>query len=149
MYMEDVKLFAKNEEKLETPKQTVRIYSDDKRMEYGIEKCAMLIMKSGKRQKTEGRELSNEEKVRTFGEKEHYKYLGKLEGDTIKQVEKKSKKNTSGERENYSKPNYIAKISWKDCTPCKILGTIFKVDERRTLKNGPKNKKINDDAWGL
>ena len=33
--------FSKNEKELETLIQTVRIYSQDKGMEFGIEKCAM------------------------------------------------------------------------------------------------------------
>ena len=41
-------------------------------------------MKSGKQQMTEGMELPNQEKIKTLGEKETYKYLGILEGDTIK-----------------------------------------------------------------
>ena len=49
MYMDDIKLFAKNEKELETLIHTVRIYSQDIGMEFGIEKCAMLVMKSGKR----------------------------------------------------------------------------------------------------
>ena len=32
----------------------------DKRMEFGIEKCAMLVMKSGKRHMTDGMELPNQ-----------------------------------------------------------------------------------------
>ena len=36
---------------------------------------------------TEGIELSNQEKIRTLGEKESYKYLRILEADAIKQVE--------------------------------------------------------------
>ena len=57
-------------------------------MESGIEKCATLIMKSGKGQMMEGIELPNQEKKpRTPGEKETYKYLGILEADTIKQAE--------------------------------------------------------------
>ncbi len=59
MYMDDIKLFAKNEKELETLIQTIRIYSQDIGMEFGIEKCAMLIMKSGKRHRMEGIELSN------------------------------------------------------------------------------------------
>ena len=35
------------------------------------------------------KELPNQEKIRTLGEKEAYKYLGKLEADTIKHVEMK------------------------------------------------------------
>ena len=49
IYMDDIKLFAKNEKELETQIHTVRIYSQDIRMEFGIEKCSMLVMKSGKR----------------------------------------------------------------------------------------------------
>ena len=48
MYMDDLKLFAKNEKELETLIQAVRIYSHDIEMQYGIEKCAMLIMRSEK-----------------------------------------------------------------------------------------------------
>ena len=48
MYMDDIKLFAKNEKELETLKHAVRIYPQDIGMEFGIEKCAMLVMKSGK-----------------------------------------------------------------------------------------------------
>ena len=58
-------------------------------MEFGKEKCAMLLMKSGKRHLTDGMELPNQDKIRTFGEKETYKYLGILKADTIKQVEMK------------------------------------------------------------
>ena len=43
-------------------------------MEFGIEKCAMLVTKSGKWHITEGMELPNQDKIRTIGEKETYKY---------------------------------------------------------------------------
>ena len=49
-------------------------------------------MKSWKWQMTEGIELPNQEKIRTFGEKEIYKYMGILEPDTIKQAEVKEKR---------------------------------------------------------
>ena len=91
MYMDDIKLFAKNEKELETLIHTVRIYSQDIGMEFGIEKCAMLVMKSGKRHMTDGMELPNHDKIRMLGENETYKYLGILEADTIKQVQMKDK----------------------------------------------------------
>ena len=53
-------------------------------MEFGNEKCAMLVMKSGKQQLTDGMELPNQDKIRTLAENETYKYLGILEADTIK-----------------------------------------------------------------
>ena len=49
MYMDDIKLFAKNEKQLETLIQAVMIYSDGKGIEYDIEKCVILIMNSGKK----------------------------------------------------------------------------------------------------
>ena len=58
-------------------------------MEFGIEKCAMSVMKSGKPILTGGMELSNLDNFRTLEEKETYKYLSILEADTIKQVEMK------------------------------------------------------------
>ena len=60
-------------------------------MEFGIEKCAMLVMKNCKRHLTDGIELPNQDKIRTLGEKETYKYLGILEADTVKQVKMKDK----------------------------------------------------------
>ena len=48
-------------------------------------------MKSGKRHLTDGMELPNQEKIRTLGEKETYKYFGILEADAIKQVEMNDK----------------------------------------------------------
>ena len=88
MYMDDIKLFTKNDKELEILIQTVRIYSQNIRMQFGIEKCATLVRKSGKRHMTEGFELPNQVVI---GEKETYKYLGILEVDTIKQVEMKEK----------------------------------------------------------
>ena len=69
MYMDDIKLFANNENELETLIHTERIYSQDIGMECSIEKCAMLIMKSVKRHPTDGMEIPNQDKIRTLGEK--------------------------------------------------------------------------------
>ena len=89
--MDDIKLFAKNEKELETRIHAVRIYNQDIGMEFGIEKCAMLVMKSGKRHRTDGMELLNQDKIRMLVENKTYKYLGILEAGTIKQVEMKDK----------------------------------------------------------
>ena len=91
MYMDDIKLFAKYENELETLIYTVRIYSQDIGMEFGIEECALLVMKSGKRHIADGIELPNHDKIRTLTENETYKYLRILKADTIKQVEMKNK----------------------------------------------------------
>ena len=82
------------EKKLETLKKAVRIYSQDIRMGFG----AMQIVKSGKRQMTEGIELLTLEKIRTLEEKETYKYLCILEADTIKQAKMKEKNKKENHR---------------------------------------------------
>ena len=116
MYIDDIRLFTKNENELETLIQALRIHGQDIWMEFGIEKCAMLIIRSRKWYKKEGMEQPNQEKIRMFGEKATYKYLGILEANTIEQEDmkgKKLKKSISGEGGSYSKPNYIAGISSK------------------------------------
>ena len=86
-------------------------------MEFGIKKCAMLVIKSGKRHLTNGKELPNQDKIRTLGKKETYKYLGNLETETIQQVEKKKIKKEYLRRtrkllESYS--NYLAETLSKE-----------------------------------
>ena len=53
MYMDDIKLFAKNEKELKILIHASRIYRQDIGMEFGIEKCAMLLMKNGKQHETD------------------------------------------------------------------------------------------------
>ena len=87
--MDDIKHFSEKEKELETQIQTVRIYCENIGMEFGIEKCTILVMKIGKRHITEGVELPNQVVIRTHGEKETY--LGIFEADTInkqKMIEK-------------------------------------------------------------
>ena len=102
MYIDNIKLSVKNEKELETLIHTGRIYSQDIGMEFGIEKCAMLVRKSDKRYLTDRIEQPNQDQIKMLGEKEAYKYLGILEADTIKQVQMKEEiKSISGEPESY------------------------------------------------
>ena len=150
MYMDNIKMFAKNEKKkkdLKTLKQAVKIYSQDIRIEFGIEKCAMLIMRRGKRKMTEWREPPNQEKIRTLREKEAYKYLGILKADTLKKDEDERKyflKRVSLENEKITENQIILQKSHQG-DKIKILGTILNVDER-TSTNEPENKKTHDDS---
>ena len=78
MYMNDIKIFAKNEKELGILIQTIIIYNHNIRKEFGREKYVRLIMNNGKREKMEEIELPNQENIRTLEEKENYKYLGIL-----------------------------------------------------------------------
>ena len=46
--MDDLKIYAKNRMELESLMNTMRIFSDDIGMEFGLQKCAILVMKRGK-----------------------------------------------------------------------------------------------------
>ena len=76
--MDDINIFAKSQIQLEFLIQTIRIFSQDIKMECGIEKCVMFKEK----ETAEGIELPNQENIRTLSEKENiwkyekvYKYL--------------------------------------------------------------------------
>ena len=43
--MDDLKLIAKSEEELQKQIQTVKTFSDDINMEFGLEKCAKIMFK--------------------------------------------------------------------------------------------------------
>ena len=49
MYIDEIKVLAKCEKEVKTLVQTIRIYSQDIGMEFGIEKCFKPIMKIRKR----------------------------------------------------------------------------------------------------
>ena len=83
LFMDDLKLYGKNIRELDSLIQTVRIFSTDIGMEFGISKCAMIQMKRGKIVAFEGIELPKEEKIRSLEEGEGYRYLGVLESDRV------------------------------------------------------------------
>ena len=78
----------KNEKELKTLIHAVGIYSQDIGIEFGIEKYAMLVMKSGKH-RTDVIEPPNHDEFETLMENETYKYLGILRAEPIKQVQLK------------------------------------------------------------
>ena len=105
MYLDRHQTFWKNEKELETLIHTVRIYSRDIGMEFGIEKCAMLVMKSGKRHLTDRMELPNKDKIKTLAENETTNTWAswRLTLSNKQKWKKKSRKNTSEELKNYSR----------------------------------------------
>ena len=78
LFMDDLKLYSRRE------KQTVCVFSEDiGGMEFGIEKCATLVMEKGKIVKSVGIELPDGKVIKSLEEGESYKYLGILEADTF------------------------------------------------------------------
>ena len=75
--------------------QTTRIFSEDVGMEFGIEKCAMLVMEKGKIVKSVGIEFPNGKVTKSLQDGENCKYLGILEADKF--LEENMKLNVSKE----------------------------------------------------
>ena len=86
--MDDLKLYGKSEDEIDSLVRTVRLFSQDIGMEFGVKKCAVVVMKRGKVTECEGIELPDGQRIRAV-EQDGYKYLGILEIDTIKQKEMK------------------------------------------------------------
>ena len=90
LFMDDLKLFGKTDNEIDSLVQTVQQWSADIKMEFGISKCAAVALKRGKRSKIDNIILPNGEQVGDPGT-EGYKYLGVLELDTILCNEMKTK----------------------------------------------------------
>ena len=84
-------LYCCNEKELDLLVQAIHIFSKDIGMEFGIEKCAMLVIEKGKIVKSICIELSNGKVFKSLQEGESYKYLGILEAERVLGEEMKLK----------------------------------------------------------
>ena len=91
LFMGNLKLYSRNEKELDSLVQTIRVFSEDTGMEFGIEKCDMLVIEKGKIVKSVGIEFPDGNVIKSLQEGESYKYLGILEADRILGEEMKLK----------------------------------------------------------
>ena len=68
--MDDLKLYFKSGKALDSLTQTVRIFSEDIGVQYGIDKFAMLMMKKGKIVKSDCIQLPNDKVIKSQEERE-------------------------------------------------------------------------------
>ena len=66
--MDDLKLFGKNENQIDSLVKTVYLFSEDIGMEFGLKKCAVVVLKRGKTVKFDGIQLPNRETMRGVDE---------------------------------------------------------------------------------
>lgn len=97
LYMDDLKLFAQNEDKLRSLIAVTKEFSDDIQMSFGIDKCAYINVKRGKVVQTE--EGENMQMIPHL--EEPYKYLGMQQIHTI---------NKSDMKENFRR-NYYRRVT--------------------------------------
>ena len=90
LYMDDLKLYARNEKMLTEMISTVNIFSQSICMEFGLEKCAKINITRGK---VSHRENINPdpEAIRDLEPGETYKYLGIEENSTTSNIHMKDK----------------------------------------------------------
>ena len=89
LFMDDLKVYGKNEKEIDILINSVRIFSQDIRMEFGINKCATIVMKRGKIKESKGITLPDGQQIKSLEEGDGYKYLGILEAENIKSKEMK------------------------------------------------------------
>ena len=88
LFMDELELFAKNVDQIDSLVNTVRIFSEEIKMEFGLSKHSVLIMKRGKVVQSDGLCISDGAMMRNI-EDGGYKYLGILEANGIKHDEMK------------------------------------------------------------
>ena len=68
LFMDDLKLYSRNEKGLHSLLQKMRVFCEDIGMEFGIEKCALLVIEKGKIVKSVGIELTDGKVIKSLQE---------------------------------------------------------------------------------
>ena len=80
LFMGDLKLFSKSKSQIETLVETVKIFSTEIGMEFGLKKCGVLAIKRRTVVKCDGIALPHGDVMKEV-DKEGYTYLGIVELD--------------------------------------------------------------------
>ena len=87
--MNDLKLYLESSDQIDSLVRTVHLFSTDIRMEFGMKKCAVLILKRGKVVECDGIILPDGQVMKQMDE-DRYKYLGTLECNQVMEKEMKT-----------------------------------------------------------
>ena len=90
-YMDDLKLYSKNEQEQVGELKIVKQFSDDIGMEFGLEKCAKASFKKGKLASTGNIVIDDDTEIQELDQEGVYKYLGVDESDGIQHSKMKEK----------------------------------------------------------
>ena len=90
--MDDLNLNGKNDYEFDGLLKTVKKFSDDIGITFGLDKCAKATFIKGKLKYTSSIVLDADTKIMELGQEETYKYVGKEEGDGIQHGKMKEKK---------------------------------------------------------
>ena len=84
LYMDDLKLYPRSNKEIQSIVNTVRIFSDDIHIQFGLDKCAKVTINRGKLATTENIRLPSREEIRELEIEETYKYPGIHQADEVK-----------------------------------------------------------------
>jgi hypothetical protein len=91
LYMDDLKLIAKSDEELKKQIQTVKTFSDDIHMDFGLEKCAKITFKKGKLIHLQNLVIDINREIQELEQGKTYKYLGIEESEGIQHQQMKER----------------------------------------------------------
>ena len=83
VYMDDLKLFAKNNSQLHILLRTVKMLSDDVGLIFGLDKCTKFTVTRGKASQVGDVQLEPDSIIRELNVGESYKYLGFFESEGL------------------------------------------------------------------
>ena len=89
--MDDLKLFTKDDNDLEGLLQTVKKFSDDIGMSFGLDKCAEATFKRGKLTGTTSAQLDQNTVIKDLEQEGVYKYLDFVESNRFQHAAMKEK----------------------------------------------------------
>ena len=72
--MDDLELYGGNKDQLDSLVQVVRVFSQDTRMSFGLDKCAILEMRQGRQVGSSGIDLPDNQHIKEV-EEDGYKTL--------------------------------------------------------------------------
>ena len=90
-YMDDLKTYANDDNEQKGLLTTVKTFSDDIKMEFGLGKCAKATFKHGRLTNTTDLELDVNTVIKELDQEGTYKYLGVSEGDGLQHSSMKEK----------------------------------------------------------
>ena len=83
LFMDDLKLYASNDNQLNTLINITKLFSDDIRMSFGFDKCNKITIKRGYLQQTGDIILDKDETIKELDHSKIYIYLGVTERDKV------------------------------------------------------------------
>ena len=84
-------MIAKSEEELQKQIQTVKIFSDDIHMDFGLEKCAKITFKKGKLIHSQNLVIDINKEIQELEQGKTYKYVGIEESEGIQHQQMKER----------------------------------------------------------